>query len=205
MKICVWNLINRNPCRDLHWLGNKFRLLLRLQKKMIKKSASEQSLYLHCNLRPMWHYVCRSKLWDQEFRCILSDEEIWLDQSENESLVLEESVQICKFGGYIIFFNIHLDKRLEDIWIFVSTWITIQHGAKTLTIHLVILRVPISQSWSVEWRTHFYFAAFSIFFLKFETRQWQSRDDRVLNLKIPVRLPLFWSTWSRAIAGLWRG
>ena len=143
MKICVWKLINRNPCRDLHWLGNKFRLLLRLQKKMIKKSASEQSLYLHCNLRPMWHYVCRSKLWDQEFRCILSDEEIWLDQSENESLVLEESVQICKFGGYIIFFNIHLDKRLEDIWIFVSTWITIQHGAKTLTIHLVILRVPI--------------------------------------------------------------
>ena len=35
-------------------------------------------------------------------------------------------------------------------------------------------------------------------FLLLEFRQWRSRADRVLILVMNIRLPLFWSTWSRA-------
>ena len=38
---------------------------------------------------------------------------------------------------------------------------------------------------------------YNFFFLRF--RQWQSRADRVLTLDMNIRLPLFWSTWKRAL------
>ena len=39
-------------------------------------------------------------------------------------------------------------------------------------------------------------ALYNSFFLGFH--RWRSRADRVLTLKMNIRLPLFWSTWSRA-------
>ena len=46
--------------------------------------------------------------------------------------------------------------------------------------------------------TRFYIAVLSIIFLLLGFRQWRSSADRVLTLNMNIRLPLFWSTWSRA-------
>ena len=61
-----------------------------------------------------------------------------------------------------------------------------------------ILRATEPGSPSVHWHERIYIAALSTFlFLFLGFRQWRSRDDRVLILNMNIRLPLFWSTWSR--------
>ena len=57
----------------------------------------------------------------------------------------------------------------------------------------------VALSPSVHWHTRFYIAALSIiFFVGF--LQWRSRADRVVNLNTTISLPLFWRTWTRALA-----
>ena len=65
----------------------------------------------------------------------------------------------------------------------------------------------VALSPSVHWHARFLYccALYNVFFLGF--RQWRSRTDRVLTLNMNIWLPLFWSTWSRALgpdlAGPW--
>ena len=40
-------------------------------------------------------------------------------------------------------------------------------------------------------------ALYSYFFSQISSAEWQSSTDRVLTSKMNIRLPLFWSTWSR--------
>ena len=52
----------------------------------------------------------------------------------------------------------------------------------------------------VHWHSRFYIAALSmIFFLGFLL--WRSGADRNLTVNVDIRLPLFWSTWSRVSPG----
>ena len=56
----------------------------------------------------------------------------------------------------------------------------------------------VSLSPSVPWHARFLFRCALYIFLLLGFRQWRSRADRVFTLNMNIRLPLFWSTWSRA-------
>ena len=58
----------------------------------------------------------------------------------------------------------------------------------------------VALSPSVHWHTSFSYCCtlYNFSFLGF--RQWQSRTDRVVNLNTTIWLPLFWRTWTWALA-----
>ena len=60
----------------------------------------------------------------------------------------------------------------------------------------------VALSQSVYWHESFLYccALYNLFFLGF--RQWQSRADRIVNLNATILLPLFWRTWTWALASL---
>ena len=82
-------------------------------------------------------------------------------------------------------------------WVAVSraTWVRIQHGTETFLRPSVILRgtEPVT---ALKRALLYCFALYNFVFLGF--RQWWSRADKVLTLNMNIRLPLFWSAWSRA-------
>ena len=64
---------------------------------------------------------------------------------------------------------------------------------KLFAVPLPFLREPVN---TLTHALLYCCAVYNFYFLGF--RQWRSRADRVLTLNMNIRLPLFWSTWSRA-------
>ena len=92
--------------------------------------------------------------------------------------------------------SVAMVSRREPRCLGLATWVRFRMNAETLCCPSSFC-VALSQS--VHWHARFYIAALSIiFFLGF--RQWQSRADRVVNLNTTIRLPLFWRTWTWALA-----
>ena len=78
-------------------------------------------------------------------------------------------------------------------------WVRFPQEAETLCSPLAILHgTSALKSSSVHLHVRFPIASLSIFSFFLEFHPWRSRTDRVLTLNMNIRLPLFWSTWSRA-------
>ena len=111
-------------------------------------------------------------------------------------LYAKNQLQVAKYDeSYTVFFELYLrlvavlqrvGRRGFDSWRWLKPFATPRPFCVAL-------------SPSVHWHSRFYIAALSIIFL-FGFRQCRSRDDRVVNLNMTIRLALFWRTWTRARA-----
>ena len=81
------------------------------------------------------------------------------------------------------------------VLISLETWIRFPQGDESFCRAADILRVTVPVS-ALTRALLILLRSLNFFFLGF--RQWRSRADRVLTLNMNIRLPLFWSTWSRA-------
>ena len=175
---------------DEHWAKNLWREIFQIH------SMSNQ---LQCDS------MCWSKYISLEFQCILSGLNFRLEQSENE-------VQQQTISSNLQILTIHTPFILtyqDELWLSALSsvqccwwWLWIQKGAETLSSHLAILHSTWLQSKPsvlVSGLTHYSSYCFTLYFLSPETflRRSFPDSDRVLNLKMNIQLPLFWSSWSQ--------
>ena len=125
-------------------------------------------------------------------------------------ITVDQSISVQNFNLQIL--TIHTPFILtyqDELWLSALSsvqccwwWLWIQKGAETLSSHLAILHSTWLQSKPsvlVSGLTHYSSYCFTLSLFSPETFLLRScpDSDRVLNLKMNIQLPLFWSSWSQ--------
>ena len=96
-----------------------YKFLLAFLMLINGSTSIEQEMCKRENISTLIYFqfdnMCRSKFFCQEYRCILSDLDFWLEKSENENPVHEGSVQVFELWWFLcsvkaVFFSTNWDQ-----------------------------------------------------------------------------------------------